>query len=158
MLANGRFSRRPFTIAGVMCGIVRRPFSGAVLASTPPSDLPTCAAAGATIADSARTAAAIVPATFFSIFIVMLLIVPFMGPEPGLFRANTLQRVAPGRVFIRIQQAEQSHLYHRRRGQRRRSLGCDRFHEQAPSVQARVHLKLKLGVARIMQPHTDEAR
>src|SRR5262245_3377934 len=71
MLANGRFSSRPFTIAGVMCGIVKRFFSGAVLASTTPSDLPTCAAAGVAIAESARTAAPII----LFIFIVMLLIV-----------------------------------------------------------------------------------
>ena len=46
MLAKGRFSISPVTIAGVIPGIVSRSFSGAVLAVITPIDLPTWAATG----------------------------------------------------------------------------------------------------------------
>ena len=46
MLSNGRAATSALAIAGVMPGILVRSASETVLASTTPSDLPTCAAAG----------------------------------------------------------------------------------------------------------------
>jgi hypothetical protein len=58
MLLNGRTPTSALAIAGVMCGIFASSCSLAVLASTTPCDLPTCACTAAGIpAESVITAA-----------------------------------------------------------------------------------------------------
>src|SRR5207237_10210658 len=60
MLLNGLTPTSAFAIAGFMFGIFARSASGAVLASTTPCDLPTCARSvvSGTATTSARSAAA----------------------------------------------------------------------------------------------------